>query len=311
LSSTEGLATGSAVEPDYWDQGKNRTRRVSRAPPFVRLAAQVAAIRGRARLIQFPVLLPPERERPLSIKAPGQRGSPCREPLGVQHPLADRPLAQAFSTTRRVRALLSLALGSSPGAAVPCAAHHPPRGGRRAGGGTPFATPPAYLEKLPATRAKSRNRWRGPSPPCANAGVPSASRAHFKNRGTRSSTTRSGWPSSTSGRQIGSGVLIETPRTGNASTAPSSAATSGRADFPAATSRAGPGPVQVPSMDVRPSTTYQPLRGADLERCSTQKPDRAIDPRSAGAISASSSGACSRGGATTLHVLQWHGSSSH
>jgi peptide/nickel transport system substrate-binding protein len=165
---------------DYWDQGKPYLDGY-RALFITSSAAQVAAIRGERAHIQFRGFSPAEREQLVAALGPKitVRESPWDCVLMVAMHHEKKPFDD-----KRVRRALSLALdryeGSKnlsriaivrdvAGVQVP---------------GTPYATPPAELEKLAgygrdikAARAEARRLLK-------EAGVPEGFAFTFKNRGT-------------------------------------------------------------------------------------------------------------------------------
>jgi len=165
--------------PDYWDKGKPYLDGY-RAIFISASAAQVAAIRGERAMIQFRSFSPPERDQ--LVQALGNKiavqESPwdCLNFVSMHHdkkPFADKRVRRALSLAldryEASKALSKITLVKDVGGIqVP---------------GTPYATPPAELEKLAGyghdiakNRAEAKRLLK-------EAGVPEGFSFVFKNRG--------------------------------------------------------------------------------------------------------------------------------
>ena len=165
--------------PNYWDKGKPYLDGF-RATFISSSAAQVAAIRGERAQIQFRGFSPPERDQ--LVSALGNKITVQESPWDCLNFVSMHHEKKPFDD-KRVRRALSLALDryeasqklskitivkDVSGVQVP---------------GTPYATPPAELEKLAgyghdinANRAEAKRLLR-------EAGVPDGFSFTFKNRG--------------------------------------------------------------------------------------------------------------------------------
>ena len=246
--------------PDYWDKG--RPYLDGYRALFVRdSAAQVAAIRSQRAMIQFRGFSPPERDT--LVQALGNAVTVQESPWECSNPLALNHERKPFDD-RRVRRALSLALDRHQGAASLSRLTILREVAGVQGVGTPFATPPAELERLAGysrdiakSRAEARRLLR-------EAGVPEGFAFTFKNRGIPNPTTRSGCGSSTSGDRPQR--ADRDARAGHALPRRVRWRLRGRGRLPLQLHRrAGPGPVQVP-VDGREPDQLQPLRGPDARR---------------------------------------------
>ena len=166
--------------PDYWDKGKPYLDGY-RALFITSSSAQVAAIRGERAHIQFRGFSPADRDA--IVSGAGQQDHGAGEPVGLRAAGDDEPRAASRSTTSgsaaRSRWPLDRYEGSKNLSRIAVV--------KEVGGiqvpGTPWATPPAELEKLAgygrdinASRAEARRLLR-------EAGVPDGFSFTFKNRG--------------------------------------------------------------------------------------------------------------------------------
>ncbi len=192
--------------PDYWDRGKPYLDGYRAL--FVRdSAAQVAAIRGQRAMIQFRGFSPPERDT--LVQALGSAVTVQESPWECSNPLAVNHERKPFDD-RRVRRALSLALDRHQGAATLSRLTILREVAGVQGVGTPFATPPAELERLAGysrdvakSRAEARRLLR-------EAGVPEGFAFTFKNRGIPNPYDALGVWLVDQWRQIGLNVRIET-----------------------------------------------------------------------------------------------------
>jgi len=192
--------------PDYWDRGKPYLDGYRAL--FVRdSAAQVAAIRGQRAMIQFRGFSPPERDT--LVQALGSAVTVQESPWECSNPLAVNHDRKPFDD-RRVRRALSLALDRHQGAATLSRLTILREVAGVQGVGTPFATPPAELERLAGysrdvakSRAEARRLLR-------EAGVPEGFAFTFKNRGIPNPYDALGVWLVDQWRQIGLNVRIET-----------------------------------------------------------------------------------------------------
>ncbi len=192
--------------PNYWDKGKPYLDGYRAL--FVRdSAAQVAAIRGERAMIQFRGFSPPERDR--LVQALGSRITVQESPWECWNPLAVNHERKPFDD-RRVRRALTLALDRYQGAAALSRLTILRNVAGVQGVGTPFATPPAELERLAGyshdiakSRAEARRLLR-------EAGVPEGLAMTFKNRGIPNPYDALGVWLVDQWRQIGLNVRIET-----------------------------------------------------------------------------------------------------
>ncbi len=192
--------------PDYWDKGKPYLDGYRAL--FVRdSAAQVAAIRGQRAMIQFRGFSPPERDT--LVQALGSAVTVQESPWEGSNPLAVNHERKPFDD-RRVRRALSLALDRHQGAATLSRLTILREVAGVQGVGTPYATPPAELERLAGysrdvakSRAEARRLLR-------EAGVPEGFAFTFKNRGIPNPYDALGVWLVDQWRQIGLNVRIET-----------------------------------------------------------------------------------------------------
>ncbi|HEY3065661.1 MAG TPA: ABC transporter substrate-binding protein [Methylomirabilota bacterium] len=179
VEQSKGAYWVGKKNPNYWDKGKPYLDGY-RAIIVRDSAAQVAAIRGERAHVQFRGFSPPERDSLVAALGPRitVQESPwdCLLLVGMNHerkPWDDK----------RVRKALSLALDRYQGSeALSKIAVVKLVGGVQVPG-TPYATPPAELEKLAGysrdiakSRAEARRLLR-------EAGVPEGFTFTFKNRG--------------------------------------------------------------------------------------------------------------------------------
>ena len=192
--------------PDYWDKGKPYLDGYRAL--FVReSAAQVAAIRGQRAMIQFRGFSPPERDT--LVQALGSGVTVQESPWECSNPLAVNHERKPFDD-RRVRRALSLALDRYQGATTLSRLTILREVAGVQGATTPFATPPAELERLAGysrdiakSRAEARRLLR-------EAGVPEGFAFTFKNRGIPNPYDALGVWLVDQWRQIGLNVRIET-----------------------------------------------------------------------------------------------------
>jgi peptide/nickel transport system substrate-binding protein len=192
--------------PDYWDKGKPYLDGYRAL--FVReSAAQVAAIRGQRAMIQFRGFSPPERDT--LVQALGSGVTVQESPWECSNPLAVNHERKPFDD-RRVRRALSLALDRYQGATTLSRLTILREVAGVQGTTTPFATPPAELERLAGysrdiakSRAEARRLLR-------EAGVPEGFAFTFKNRGIPNPYDALGVWLVDQWRQIGLNVRIET-----------------------------------------------------------------------------------------------------
>ena len=165
--------------PNYWDKGKPyldgyRTIFISSS------AAQVAAVRGERAMIQFRAFSPPERDQ--LVQALGNKIAVQESPWDCLNFVSMHHDKKPFDD-KRVRRALSLALDRYEGSAAlskitlvkDVAGIQVP--------GTPYATPPAELEKL-AGYGRDINKNRAEAKRLLKeAGVPDGFSFTFKNRG--------------------------------------------------------------------------------------------------------------------------------
>jgi peptide/nickel transport system substrate-binding protein len=165
--------------PNYWDKGKPYLDGY-RAIFISASAAQVAAIRGERAMIQFRSFSPPERDQ--LVQALGNKIAVQESPWDCLNFVSMHHEKKPFDD-KRVRRALSLALDRYEGSKAlsritlvkDVAGIQVP--------GTPYATPPAELEKLAgyghdinANRAEAKRLLK-------EAGVPDGFAFVFKNRG--------------------------------------------------------------------------------------------------------------------------------
>ena len=165
--------------PNYWDKGKPYLDGY-RAIFISSSAAQVAAVRGERAMIQFRSFSPPERDQ--LVQALGNKIAVQESPWDCLNFVSMHHDKKPFDD-KRVRRALSLALDRYEGSAAlskitlvkDVAGIQVP--------GTPYATPPAELEKLAGygrdinkNRAEARRLLK-------EAGVPDGFSFVFKNRG--------------------------------------------------------------------------------------------------------------------------------
>jgi peptide/nickel transport system substrate-binding protein len=165
--------------PEYWDKGKPYLDGY-RAIFISNSAAQVAAVRGERAMIQFRSFSPPERDS--LMQALGPKLSVQESPWDCLNLVAMHHEKKPFDD-KRVRRALSLALDRYEGSkhlsritlVKDVAGIQVP--------GTPYATPPAELEKLAGYgRDTAKNRAEAKRL-LKEAGVPDGFAFTFKNRG--------------------------------------------------------------------------------------------------------------------------------
>jgi peptide/nickel transport system substrate-binding protein len=192
--------------PAYWDRGKPYLDGYRAL--FVREAsAQIAAIRGLRAMIQFRGFSPPDRDS--LVQALGPRIRVQESPWECGNPLAVNHERKPFDD-RRVRRALALALDRHQGAAALSKISIFKEVVGVQGVGTPFATPPAELEKLAgygrdinAARAEARRLLK-------EAGVPDGFTFTFRNRAIRDPYEPLAVWLVDQWRQIGLNVKVET-----------------------------------------------------------------------------------------------------
>jgi len=190
----------------YWDRGKPYLD--GYRAMFVReTSAQLAAIRGLRAMIQFRGFSPPDRDS--LVQALGDRIRVQESPWECGNPLAVNHERKPFDD-RRVRRALTLALDRYQGAAALSKISIFKEVVGIQGVGTPFATPPAELEKLAgygrdiaAARAEARRLLK-------EAGVPDGFSFTFRNRAIRDPYEPLGVWLVDQWRQIGLNVKVET-----------------------------------------------------------------------------------------------------
>jgi peptide/nickel transport system substrate-binding protein len=165
--------------PDYWDKGKPYLDGY-RAIFISASAAQVASIRGERAMIQFRGFSPPERDS--LVQALGPKVTVQESPWDCLNFVSMHHEKKPFDD-KRVRRALSLALDRYEGSKALSRITLVKDVGGIQVPGTPYATPPAELEKLAgygrdiaASRAEARRLLR-------EAGVPDGFAFTFKNRG--------------------------------------------------------------------------------------------------------------------------------
>src|SRR3989441_1914474 len=164
--------------PNYWDKGKpylDGYRAI-----FIRdSAAQVAAVRGERAHIQFRGFSPAERDS--LVGAMGAKVTVQESPWDCDLLVAMNHERKPFDD-RRVRRALTLALDRHEGAQAlsRIAIVKAVAGGQVPG--TPFATPPAELERLGGGRRDIDKGRAGARRPLREAGVPGGVAFTFKNR---------------------------------------------------------------------------------------------------------------------------------
>ena len=165
--------------PNYWDKGKPYLDGY-RAIFISASAAQVAAIRGERAHIQFRGFSPPERDQ--LVQALGNKITVQESPWDCLNFVSMHHDKKPFDD-KRVRRALSLALDRYAGAAALSKITIVKEVGGVQVPGTPYATPPAELEKLAgygrdihANRAEAKRLLK-------EAGVPEGFAFTFKNRG--------------------------------------------------------------------------------------------------------------------------------
>jgi peptide/nickel transport system substrate-binding protein len=165
--------------PNYWDKGKPYLDGY-RAIFISASAAQVAAIRGERAFIQFRGFSPPERDQ--LVQALGNKITVQESPWDCLNFVSMHHEKKPFDD-KRVRRALSLALDRYAGAAALSKITIVKEVGGVQVPGTPYATPPAELEKLAgygrdinANRAEAKRLLK-------EAGVPDGFSFTFKNRG--------------------------------------------------------------------------------------------------------------------------------
>jgi peptide/nickel transport system substrate-binding protein len=165
--------------PDYWDKGKPHLDGY-RAIFISASAAQVAAVRGERAFIQFRGFSPPERDS--LVQALGPKITVQESPWDCLNFVSMHHDKKPFND-KRVRRALSLALDRYAGSAALSRITLVKDVGGIQVPGTPYATPPAELEKLAgygkdinANRAEAKKLLR-------EAGVPDGFAFTFRNRG--------------------------------------------------------------------------------------------------------------------------------
>ena len=165
--------------PNYWDKGKPYLDGY-RAIFISASAAQVAAIRGERAHIQFRGFSPPERDQ--LVQALGNKITVQESPWDCLNFVSFHHEKKPFDD-KRVRRALSLALDRYAGAAALSKITIVKEVGGVQVPGTPYATPPAELEKL-AGYGKDINKNRAEAKRLLKeAGVPDGFSFTFKNRG--------------------------------------------------------------------------------------------------------------------------------
>jgi len=165
--------------PNYWDKGKPYLDGF-RAIFISSSAAQVAAIRGERAMIQFRGFSPPERDQ--LVQALGNKIAVQESPWDCLNFVSMHHEKKPFDD-KRVRRALSLALDRYEASQKLSKITLVKDVGGIQVPGTPYATPPAELEKLAgyghdisAARAEAKRLLR-------EAGVPDGFSFTFKNRG--------------------------------------------------------------------------------------------------------------------------------
>ena len=165
--------------PDYWDKGKPYLDGY-RAIFISNSAAQVAAIRGERAMIQFRGFSPPERDS--LVQALGPKIAVQESPWDCLNFVSMHHEKKPFND-KRVRRAMSLALDRYAGSQALSRITIVKDVGGILVPGTPYATPPAELEKLAgyghdinANRAEAKRLLK-------EAGVPDGFSFTFKNRG--------------------------------------------------------------------------------------------------------------------------------
>jgi peptide/nickel transport system substrate-binding protein len=165
--------------PDYWDKGKPYLDGY-RAIFISNSAAQVAAVRGERAMIQFRSFSPPERDS--LVQALGPKVAVQESPWDCVNLVAMHHDKKPFDD-KRVRRALTLALDRYEGAKALSRITLVKEVGGIQVPGTPYATPPAELEKLAGygkdiakSRAEARRLLK-------ETGVPDGFAFTFKNRG--------------------------------------------------------------------------------------------------------------------------------
>ena len=184
--------------PDYWDKGKPYLDGY-RAIFISNSAAQVAALRGERAMIQFRSFSPPERDQ--LVQALGKKIAVQESPWDCLNFVSMHHEKKPFDD-KRVRRALSLALDRYEGSKAlsritlvkDVAGIQVP--------GTPFATPPAELEKLAGyghdiakNRAEAKRLLKEAGVP-ASTSSRSSSRPRPTIRCSSAGTSRSPWTSS-------------------------------------------------------------------------------------------------------------------
>jgi len=165
--------------PDYWDKGKPYLEGY-RAIFISNSAAQVAAVRGERAMIQFRGFSPPERDS--LVQALGPKITVQESPWNCLNFVSMHHEKKPFDD-KRVRRALSLALDRYEGSKALSKITLVKDVGGIQVPGTPYATPPAELEKLAGyghdinkNRAEAKRLLR-------EGGVPDGFAFTFKNRG--------------------------------------------------------------------------------------------------------------------------------
>jgi peptide/nickel transport system substrate-binding protein len=192
--------------PNYWDKGKPYLDGF-RAMFMSSSAAQVATIRGERAQIQFRGFSPPERDQ--LVSALGNKITVQESPWDCLNFVSMHHEKKPFAD-KRVRRALSLALDRYEASQKLSKITIVKDVGGIQVPGTPYATPPAELEKragyghvLDANRAESMRLLR-------QAGVPDGFSFTFKNRGSPHPYEPIGIWLVDQWRQIGLNVKIET-----------------------------------------------------------------------------------------------------
>jgi len=192
--------------PNYWDKGKPYLDGF-RAMFMSSSAAQVATIRGERAQIQFRGFSPPERDQ--LVSALGNKITVQESPWDCLNFVSMHHEKKPFDD-KRVRRALSLALDRYEASQKLSKITIVKDVGGIQVPGTPYATPPAELEKLAgyghdinANRAEAKRLLR-------EAGVPDGFSFTFKNRGIPHPYEPIGIWLVDQWRQIGLNVKIET-----------------------------------------------------------------------------------------------------
>ena len=165
--------------PNYWDKG--RPYLDSYRALFVKdSAAQVAAVRGERAHIQFRGFSPAERDS--IVTALGPKATVQESPWDCLNFVSMRHDKKPFDD-KRVRRALSLALDRYQGSAALSKIAIVKEVGGILVPGTPYATPPAELEKLAGYGHDIKKNREEAKRLLKEAGVPDGFAFTFKNRG--------------------------------------------------------------------------------------------------------------------------------